>query len=190
MDAVQTRRWTRDEYERMVAAGIFAPDDRVELIDGEVIAMTPQGSAHATAVSLASEALRQAFGSGVVIRAQLPFAVSGESEPEPDIAVVAGSPRDFRDAHPGSALLIVEVADATLAYDRGTKASLYARAGVPDFWILNLVESALEVYRDRVVNSGARLGWHYRTTERLGPMDQISPLTRPSVSIRIADLLP
>ena len=105
MSAVQVRRWTRQEYDRMIEAGVLTPDDRVELIDGEILSTTPQGSPHATAVLLVQDALRVSFGRDVHIRAQLPIALGLDSEPEPDVAVVAGSVRDYRDAHPQSALL-------------------------------------------------------------------------------------
>ena len=190
MSAVQARRWTRQEYDRMIEAGVLTPEDRVELIDGEILAMTPQGSPHATGVSLVHEALRAAIGSHVYIRVQLPLALGSDSEPEPDVAVVAGSVRDYREAHPQSALLVVEVADTTLAYDRDRKGSLYARAGVPEYWIVNLVEARIERHRDPMVMPQARFGWHYKTVDHFGPGDSITPLSLPSRSIAVADLLP
>ena len=190
MSAVQARRWTRQEYDRMIGAGVLTPEDRVELIDGEILAMTPQGSAHATGVSLAQEALRAAVGRDVHIRTQLPLACGAESEPGPDVALVAGSVRDYRDAHPQSALLVVEVADTTLAYDRDVKASLYARAGVPEYWLVNLAEAVVEVHRDPMVTPHARFGWRYRTMDRFGPGDSIAPLSFPHARIAVADLLP
>src|SRR5262245_24175981 len=102
----------------MIDARVFAPGDRVGLVDGGIGTMTPQNSGHATAVSLVEIALRRAFATAAYVRAQLPLALDPDSEPEPDIAVVAGSPRDYRDAHPSSALLVVEVADASLVFDR------------------------------------------------------------------------
>jgi Uma2 family endonuclease len=190
MSAVQARRWTRQEYDRMIDAGILTPEDRVELIEGEVLGMTPQGSAHATGVSLVHDALRVAVGHGGYVRAQLPLALGSASEPEPDLTVVAGSPRDYRAAHPQSALLVVEIADTTVAYDRDVKGSLYARAGVPEYWLVNLVETVVEVYRDPVVNPQARLGWHYRAVHRFGPGDSITPLSLPGARVGVADLLP
>jgi Uma2 family endonuclease len=121
---VQLRRWTRQEYDRMIDARVLTPEDHVELIDGEIVTVTPQKSRHATAVRLAEIAVRRAFGDHVDVRTQLPLTLDAASEPEPDVAVVAGSPRDYRDAHPSTALLIVEVADASLLFDRTTKASL------------------------------------------------------------------
>ncbi len=190
MGVVQQRRWTRVEYDRMVAAGVFSPGERLELIDGEVVAMTPQGSAHATAVRLVEDALRAAFGAGYDVRVQMPLALDPASEPEPDVAVVQGRPRDYRDAHPTSAVLAVEVGDTTLVYDREQKASLYARGGVAEYWILNLVDRTLEVYREPAALPDARYGWGYRVTPAYGPDDHIAPLAAPRARLRIADLLP
>ncbi len=142
------RHYSRTEYDRMIAAGVFHSEDRLELIDGEIITMTPQGSRHATAVQLVEDVLRDVFSSGFSIRVQMPLALDERSEPEPDLAVVSGQPRDYRDQHPTTALLIVEVSDTTLPLDRDRKMHLYARSGIPDYWILNLGEARLEVYRD------------------------------------------
>jgi len=163
----------------MVEAGVLAPGERAELIDGEVLAMPPQGSLHATAVRLAEEALRAAFGAGYDIRVQMPLALDPSSEPEPDVAVVRGSPRDYRDAHPTSALLVVEVADTTLGYDRDQKGSLYARAGVAEYWIVNLLDRRVEVCRDPTPESQARYGWTYRNVRSYATGDQIAPLALP-----------
>ena len=190
MNAVQLRRWSRLEYDRMIDAGVLMPDDRVELIDGEIVTMTPQKSRHATAVRLAEIALRQAFGANVDVRTQLPLAIDPASEPEPDVAVVAGSPRDYRDAHPSTAILIVEVADASLSVDRTMKASVYARAGIADYWLLNLVDQVLEIHREPGPSSDTTGGWRYAAIERYGARDQVAPLARPTSFIVVADILP
>lgn len=140
-------RFSRAQYDLMVASGIFGPEDRLELLEGEIIDMVPQNSRHATAVTLLTDALKPVFATGHTVRAQLPFSLDDHSQPEPDIAVVPGAPRDYRDAHPTRAVLIVEVADTTLAYDRGRKLAAYARAGIPEFWILDLTGETLEVCR-------------------------------------------
>src|SRR3990172_511139 len=189
MSTVQARRWTRQEYDRMVEAGVFTPEDRLELVAGEVLAMTPQGSPHATSVSLVAEALRLGCAGKVHVRVQLPLALGSDSEPEPDVAVVAGSIRDYAEAHPQSALLVVEVADATLVYDRDTKGSLYARAMVPEYWLVNLVERVVEVYRDPVAAAKARFGWSYRTVQRVSPDGSMTPPASLTGSIAVADLL-
>jgi Uma2 family endonuclease len=190
MQAIQVRRWTREEYDKMVEAGIFLPGERVELIDGEVLAMSPQKSGHSIAVSLTEEALRVAFGAGYYVRTQMPLALDAFSEPEPDVIVVPGSPRDYRDAHPTSALLVVEVADTTLAYDRTQKGSLYARAGVADYWILNLLDQRLEVYRTPTPRPQERYGSAYGTVQHYTAPEYVSPLTLPHVRVPVADLLP
>lgn len=172
----------------MTEAGVLTPEDRVELIGGEILTVTPQKSTHATAVSLANETVRRIFGPDSHVRVQLPLAIGDDSEPEPDVAVVPGSIRDYRDTHPECALLVVEVADTTLAFDRDVKGSLYARAAVPEYWIVNLVESIVEVYRLPVPNARARFGWVYAESKRLTRDDSIQ--VQPEVRVLVADLLP
>lgn len=181
--AVQRHHWSREEYDRMIAAGVFHPDARLELIDGEIINMTPQGSLHTTAVRLAEDLLRITFSTGYDIRVQMPLALDDTSEPEPDIAVVIGAPRDYRDAHPTSATLIIEVSDATLPYDRQQKKKLYARTGIEEYWIINLRDQQVEVYRNPQ-------GEEYiqESTHQSG--QSITPLANSKVNIAVADLLP
>ncbi len=190
VSVISLRRWSREEYERMAERGIFAPGERVELIDGEVLTMTPQGSAHATALMLTTEALRAAFGSRAHVRSQLPLALNPVSEPEPDVTVVAGSPREYRDAHPTSALLVVEVSDTTLAYDREQKGSLYAGAGLADYWMVNLLDRHVEVLREPAPTPDARYGQSYRSVRHYRAGDVISPVAAPEARIAVADLLP
>jgi Uma2 family endonuclease len=190
VNAVQLRRWSRLEYDGMIEAGILTSDDHVELIDGEIVSTTPQKSRHATAVCLAEIALRRAFGEQVIVRTQLPLALDPASEPEPDVAVVAGSPRDYRDEHPSTALLILEVADASLAFDRQAKGRSYAQAGIPEYWLLNLVDQVLEVHRGPEPSPEARHGWRYAGIERLSAGDRIAPVARPDRVISVVDLLP
>lgn len=173
----------------MVEAGIFAPGERLELLDGDLITMTPQKSAHATAVRLCEIALQAAFGPGHEVRSQMPLALDPNSEPEPDVAVVTGAPEDYWDAHPTTALLIVEVADTTLAYDREQKGRVYARAGVREYWIVNLTERCVEVYRDPAPLADARSGWAYRTAQQSRPGDHLVPLAAPGARIPVTSLL-
>jgi Uma2 family endonuclease len=187
---VRTRRWTRREYERLVETDILGPNDKIELLEGQLVVREPQHSPHATATRLVQEALRAAFAPGWDVRAGLPLALGRFSEPEPDVSVVRGSPRDFRDAHPMEAVLVVEVAKTSLRLDRSRKARVYARAGVPDYWIVNLVTGVLEVYREPVAIDPARRRWEYRMVRSLGPDESISPLAAPHASIAVADLLP
>ena len=141
------RRWTRVEYDRLIEAGVFQPGEPIELLGGLLVVAEPQGDAHFTAIRLAEEALRAAFGPGWEVRPQGPIALDAESEPEPDVAVVPGSTRDYRDGHPAHAALVVEVAESSLRRDREVKGSLYARAGIADYWIVNLGDRVLEVFR-------------------------------------------
>lgn len=140
-------RWTRAQYERMIEAGVFDEDDRVELIDGEIVTMSPQGSRHAGTVSLVEGALRAVYAPSILIRIQMPLALGETSEPEPDVAAVQGSPRDFMDAHPTTALLVVEVADTSAAFDRTQKQALYAQHEIGEYWLIDLEAEHLEVYR-------------------------------------------
>ena len=183
MKAIEMRRWTRAEYDKMISAGLFSPGERVELIDGEILRMTPQGTAHFTAIRLAEEATRKAFGAGFEVRTQGPLALTPDSEPEPDLAVVPGTARDYSREHPGTALLLIEVSETTLGHDRQRKRDLYARAGVPDYWIVNLPERCVEVYR--APEQGA-----YRSSRHFTAEEQISPLAAPDSKIAVADLLP
>lgn len=167
----------------MIDKGVFAPGDRVELLEGELLAMSPQKSEHATAVTLVGDALRAAFGAGVTVRLQLPLILDDASEPEPDIAIVPGGPRAYRDAHPDRALLVCEIADTTLHYDRGRKRAAYARADIPEYWILNLNDRVLEVYRQPCDQE-------YLEALQKNDTAQIAPLARPASFVNISDLLP
>ena len=187
---VQLRKWTRVEYERLVEAEILGPDDRVELLGGAMICKEPQHSPHATAVRLVQRVLTEIFGAGWDVRPQMPVALDDESEPEPDVAVVPGHPRDYRDAHPTRPVLVVEVALSRLGFDRDRKGGLYARAGLADYWIVNLPDRRLEVYRAPMSDGAAPCGWRYGTALAFGPGDRVAPLAAPSATITVADLLP
>jgi Uma2 family endonuclease len=184
-----TRRWKRAEYDRLIECGFFRPGDPVELVGGQLIVAEPQGSRHFATIRAVVEALRVAFGAGWDVRNQGPVALDDESEPEPDVAVVAGSFRDYLDEHPSRPVLVVEVSESSLAFDRGHKAGLYARAGLDDYWIVNLVDRVLEVYREAGPDSHAPFGWRYRSLTVSGPDASVSPLARPGVTVPIADLI-
>jgi len=186
----QKRPWTREEYYRMAEVGVFAPGERVELIEGEIIQMPPQGPSHSTSIRTVQETLRTAFGPGFDVRPQLPLSLGLASEPEPDIAVVRGSFRDYRTAHPSTALLVVEVSDTTLAFDRCEKASMYARAGIREYWLVNLPEQVVEIHRDAHPNPSMPFDYGYAHITQHGAEDTISPLSAPHAAISVADLLP
>ncbi|MCE2515722.1 MAG: Uma2 family endonuclease [Acidobacteria bacterium] len=183
-EAIVSRRgWSRAEYEHATAAGVFGTEPRIELIDGEVVEMTPQGSRHFTGVRLVEHALRRAFGAGFDVRSQGPLAIADDSEPEPDVAVVEGGIRDYRDAHPTTAVLVVEVSDDSLRRDRTVKQRLYARRSIPEYWILALPDARLEVHRDPAAD-----GYRAVTLHRGG--STVAPLARPEAVIAVAELLP
>jgi Uma2 family endonuclease len=185
--ALPTRRWTSYEYRRMVDAGIIGPEEHVQLLAGEIVTMAPQNRSHAMAVRLAQRALESCFPPDRFdVQAQLPLALGGDSLPEPDVAVVAGSARDYPD-HPSTALLVIEVADSTLRMDRQRKGPLYAGSGIAEYWIVNLVDRVVEVYREPIQTSE---GWTYRLIQRLGPGDRLAPLAAGESAVDVADLLP
>jgi Uma2 family endonuclease len=183
------RRWKRVEYERLVDLGVFEGDP-VELIGGQLIVAEPKGSPHATAVGMANDALRAVLPPGWIVRVQDPLALDDESAPEPDIALVRGSRADYRQAHPAHPALAIEVAQSSLSFDRQQKGSLYARAGVQDYWIVNLVDGVLEVYRDAAPDASAPYGWRYRSIQTLSPPAVVTPLALPSSPIAVGALLP
>ena len=184
------RRWPRREYARLIDHGFLDEDDPIELLDGLLLVKEPQSSPHRTAVLLVAKALEAAFGEGWFVQTQSPIVLDDRSEPEPDVCVVRGAPRDYVDAHPARPALIVEVAHSGLGLARGRKAAAYARAGVADYWIVNLVERTLEVHREPARPGPARGHWGYAVVETLVAGDTIAPLAAPSASLRIADLLP
>jgi len=186
----RTRRWTRAEYERLIEIGVFLPGEPIELIGGDLLVAEPQGAAHYTAIQRAAKAMETAFGPGWVVRTQGPIGLDDESEPEPDIAVVPGSLDDYRSAHPSRAVLTLEVADSSLGIDRERKGSLYARAGLADYWVLNLVDRVLEVYREPAANVEAPFGWRYGRREVVAPSGRVAPLAAPGMMVAVADLLP
>ena len=182
----RVHRWTKHEYYR--AAEVLNLRG-VELIGGEIIDMSPIGPQHATAVVLARHELERAMP-GFYVRDQLPFDAAEDSEPEPDLAVVSGSPRDHRDAHPKHVALIVEVADWSVTYDRGRKASRYAASGVPDYWVMNLPQRQLEVFRDPRPDATQPFGYGYASHIVIPADGTVSPLAAPHAVIRVSDLLP
>jgi Uma2 family endonuclease len=187
---VRLRRWTREEYDRMVEAGILTTQDKVQLIEGEIVEMTPQKSPHFTTYRRVTLALNQIFGDGYDVRPQGPLVLDPDSEPEPDIAVVAGSIDDYEHAHPRTALLVVEVSDSSLRFDRSRKARVYARAGIADYWIVNVPQGCLEVFRDPVSEAPPDDEPHYTTAKVYKPGESVAPLAMPDKAVAVDDLLP
>jgi Uma2 family endonuclease len=185
----KTHRWTVDQYHRMADMGFFR-ENRVELINGRITQMPPKREPHSIAVGLTVKSLEEAFGPGFWVRNQEPLRFTRYSEPEPDVAVVPGTIRDYVGRpHPDSALLIVEISDATLRYDQTRKLALYARHRIADYWILDLNARQLEIHRQPTQQPGRR-SFRYADCTILGPSERISPLAVPHAQIQVSDLLP
>jgi len=173
------------EYLRLVETGVLGEDDRVELLEGVIVAMTPSDPRHATATMNVTFALARSIGGRAAVRTQCSFIASAWSVPEPDVAVVPGALNDYWDAHPSRALLIVEVADSSLKQDRLSKSRIYAAAGVSEYWIVNLRESVVEVMRDPDPATAL-----YRSARTCRAGDEIELAAVPGARVAIADLLP
>lgn len=147
--ALRLRAWTADEYDRIVAAGVLGEDDRVELVEGEIVEMTPVGARHAASVNALARTLQRQVGDHFVVSVQNPIRLSPRSEPQPDLALLAWRDDLYRDELPGAAsvALVVEVADTSVTGDRDVKIPLYGQAGIPEAWLVDLVAGRIEVYR-------------------------------------------
>jgi Uma2 family endonuclease len=182
--AFPRRRFTVQQYERMVEAGVIRPDERVELLDGEVVEMPPIGPPHASRVDRCNAHLGRAFGAGVIIRVQSPLHLSDLSMPEPDITVLRHRDDFYAARHPTVAdvLLLVEVGDTTARFDREVKLPLYASASVIEVWLLDVEASAISVFRD--ADPGG-----YQTLATAHQRDTLRPLALPGTAVAAADLL-
>ena len=181
------RKWTREEYYRLAELGFFQ-GQRAERIGGYIMVMSPQNWPHTNSTCRADELLRVVFTATAWVRTQMPLALGLSSDPEPDVSVVPGRIENYTD-HPTTALLVVEVSDTSLAFDRGDKASLYAAAGIADYWIVNLNERQLEVYRDPQPDPTQPFGARYAQVTILGPGASVAPLAMPQTPVAVADLL-
>lgn len=186
-DTLARRRFTVDDYHRMAEAGILHEDDRVELIDGEVVQMTPIGGRHMHAVNTLTRLMVQALTDAVPyaeVSVQNPVRLGERDEPEPDLAALR--PREGERAREvptaSDVLFLIEVADSTAAYDRRTKLPLYARAGVPEVWIVDLQAQIVERH------TGAQ-GGSYRQTATAGRAESLASETEPRFVLDAADVL-
>lgn len=182
----QTRLWTVEQFHYIGDHGVFR-GNRVLLIEGVVLEEGQMNPLHAIALELTTEVIHSAFGSGWRIRGQMPLVLGQNTDPKPDVAVIAGSVRGTS-GHPTTANLVIEIADISLSYDTTIKAELYATAGIEDYWVLDVDSRQLLVFRDPTPIAAG--GTAYRTQLTLGPIDSIAPLAVLTSSIRVADLLP
>jgi len=161
-DWLPRHRLSVDEYYRMADVGLLAPDARVELIDGEIIDMAPIGSAHAGVVDWMLQRLARAAGDPAIVGVQRPLRLDSRSEPQPDLVLLRPRPDFYTHGHPdgADAMLVVEVADSTLRYDRDMKMPLYARHGIPEAWLVDLTSRVLHVYRAPQAGAYAQVTAH------------------------------
>lgn len=182
-------RWTIDQYRELGRLGWFH-DVRTLLIDGEILAMALPDPPHNLSLGLVEDWLRTAFAAGHHVRNQMAFDVGADSDPGPDLAVVTGSRRDYAHRQATTAVLVVEIADSSLFLDTTRKAELYATAGVPDYWVVDLEHRQLLVFRDPVPLPAGLGATAYRNRLVLKPDDSVSPLALPTATIRVSELLP
>jgi len=174
-----------DEYHRMIDAGILDEDEKVQLIDGMLVAMTPQGRPHAFVIQELNRLLVRALGDDFKVLTQLPLTLGNDSEPEPDLTVVRAQDAASRTHHPATAALVIEVSGDSLRFDRRTKAALYARTGIPEYWIVNLEDATIEVRSDPDTATGA-----YRETRVVGRGEMLTAAAVPGVQLDVTSLFP
>lgn len=178
------RRFTVSEYLRMAEVGLLTEDDAVELIQGEIVEISPINVVHASTVKRLIRLLTQKLGSQVILGVQDPVRLTDQSLPQPDIAVLRERSDFYGGQHPGAdaVLLIIEVADTSLEYDRNVKSALYASAGIDDYWIVNLRARRIEVYREPSPTG-------YRAATHLGAGETLSLLAFPDILLPVDDVL-
>ena len=181
---VSRRSFTVAEYRRMVEAGILSEADRVELIDGEVFEMSPIGEPHAACVDVLNELIRDRLGHSVIVRVQGPVQLDDFSEPQPDVSILKRRDDFYRTAHPRpeDIILVIEVSDTTLEYDRQIKVPLYARAGVPEVWVVNVSDERIETYANPA-------GGAYQTVNSHGRGDELQSAAVASLRVTAAEVL-
>lgn len=181
-ESPRRHRITVEHFYRMADAGLFEPEERVELINGEIIDMPPMGSRHASILQQLAADLTIALGARAILRQQLPLRLSEDSEPMPDIAVVSARPDRYRTSHPvgADALLVIEVSESTLRYDRDVKVPMYALHGVPEVWIIDLRANQLRVYH-------SPRGGAYEVAE-VRPLERTPLAALPGVVVDLAPL--
>ena len=177
--------WTVQNYHQMSEMGILAPDERTELINGQIILMASKGTAHVTSLQLLANALRDQLGNTALVRTQDPIQLDEWSEPEPDLVIARGTVLDYTDRHPGprDLELVVEVADSTLKQDCEIKDKLYAQAGISDYWVLDVKNRQLHIFRNPTPTG-------YTSHLILNEPSQIAPQAFPSFAISLTAILP
>jgi Uma2 family endonuclease len=176
--------WTVSDYHRMSEMGILGPDERTELINGQIVLMVAKGSPHVTSLHLLANVLRDRLGNAALVRTQDPIQLDDWSEPEPDLIIARGTVLDYADHHPRpeEIELVVEVADSTLKQDCEIKDKLYAQAGIADYWVLDLKNRQLHVFRNPTPMG-------YTSHLILAEPNEIAPLSFPSLTLSLTVIL-
>ena len=177
--------YTVEAFFDLLKAGVLGEDDRVELLDGVIVAEPPMDPPHATGIGLAAEILGEGVRGRAVVRVQAPLLLPPDSAPEPDVAVVPGVAKDYWERHPTSALLVLEVSSSSLQQDRLSKSRIYAGDGIPEYWVVNLRDECVEIFR-----SPERAGRLYVDRRIAGRGEQIALLAFPDVRVSVDSLLP
>ena len=180
----QRRRFTADEYHRMAEAGVLRDDDRVELVDGEIVEMTPIGSRHAACVDQLNVLLSRSLAGQGILRVQGPVRLDPHSEPQPDLSVLKSRADYYASAHPGpdDVFLVVEVADASLRYDRDVKVGLYAHAGIRETWLVDLQSKRVDVFTQPTPQG-------YRASRQLRRGERLASQALPAASLLVDEML-
>ena len=182
------KRWNREEYVRLYELGFFG-ERKVELIGGVIDIMSPQKNDHVISVERTFDVMRLVYGPAHWVRNQATLNLGKHFMPDPDIAVLKEAMQDVGDKYPTSALLVIEVSDTTLSRDR-RKGSMYAAHGIADYWIVNLVDRQVEVYRNPTQDADQPFGFGYGDKHTFNPGATLHPLSAPQANVRVDDLLP
>lgn len=181
---VAHKKFSADEFHKMIEGGMFIEDDRVELLDGRIVDMTPPGSGHAGCVKGLNRTFAVRVGDRPILSVQDPLSLDPFSEPQPDFALLVPRSDIYRSNHPRAheVLLVVEVADSSVRWDRETKIPLYARHGIQEAWLVNLVDQHIEVYREPSIKG-------YKSIRHAFVGDTVSPLAFPDIILKVEEIL-
>jgi len=185
----QPKRWTVAEF-HVICSEPVLENKKLILVEGEILEMPNPNPPHDTSLLLAQAILQAVFGVGYCVRGQMALVLGLSTDPMPDLAVVKGSPRDYSAVHPRTAELVVEVSESSLAYDSGDKANLYAAGGIAEYWVVDLVNRQLHVFRDPQVDAAQPFGARYHTRQTLDSAAAITALAASANTIAVNSLLP
>lgn len=178
------RRFTVEEYRRMAEAGVLTEDDRVELIEGEILQMTPIGPRHAACVARLNHLFSIAVGARAIVWVQNPIRVIPDSEPQPDVALLRPLADFYKEAHPGplDILVLIEVSETSIGYDRTVKVPLYARAGIREVWLVDLESESVHVHRNPAASG-------YQDVRQLSRGERLTVEALPELAFSVSDIL-